>query len=164
MESLAACPEISASPYELVGRADGRRRSGALLRVEFGDSLVGYADLHPWPELGDLSLKYQFELLTNNLASNLINQSIRFARIDAEHRILEKSCSDGLAIPASHVSLPYGFSTQDIRACRGSGSIARRRGQVGVEALRRAALAKEMREMAQARPSCGRSRAYRVPT
>jgi len=88
--------------------------------VEFGDSLVGYADLHPWPELGDLSLKDQFELLTNNLASNLINQSIRFARIDAEHRILEKSCFDGLAIPASHVSLPYGFSTQDIRACRGS--------------------------------------------
>jgi o-succinylbenzoate synthase len=119
LESLAACLEIWTSPYELVAKADGRRRSGALLRVDFGDG-VGYADLHPWPELGDLALEEQLGLLTNGLASNLTRQSLRFAQIDAEYRTLGKSCFDGLTIPASHVSLPFGFTTQDIRACAGS--------------------------------------------
>ena len=120
MESLAACREIWASPYELVAKADGRRRSGALLRVGFVDGLIGFADLHPWPELGDLILADQLDLLTNSLDSNLIRQSLRFARLDAEHRALEKSCFDGLTIPPSHVSLPFGFTAEDIQACAGS--------------------------------------------
>ena len=37
----------------LNSRSLSLKRYGALLQVSFDDCLLGYADCHPWPELGD---------------------------------------------------------------------------------------------------------------
>jgi len=70
---------VAVSPYELspiaaLGRlsADQPRR-GALLRVVFADEVVGYADCHPWPELGDLPLSDQLACLRDLTIPDLLN-------------------------------------------------------------------------------------------
>ena len=118
MESLADCPDIltiASSPYELIARADGRFRSGSLLRIDFVGGSTGYADLHPWPELGDLALHKQLDLLTNGLTSPLSQRSLFFCRLDAHCRGFNQSCFDALTIPPSHASMPYGITSQDLR-------------------------------------------------
>jgi len=72
--------DIHYSPYELKLKdfptADSRR--GALLFVD-----GGYADLHPWPELGDLPIEEELEALKNGVPTNLGEKSLEFAKIDA---------------------------------------------------------------------------------
>lgn len=58
---------------------------------------MGYADCHPWPELGDLPLDRQLKEWTP-----LTSQSLRFARIDAEARATGTNLLEGLPIPPSH--------------------------------------------------------------
>lgn len=36
-----------------------KARSGFLLKVDFGEQLIGYADCHPWLEFGDLGVEEQ---------------------------------------------------------------------------------------------------------
>ena len=56
--------KIFVSPYELSPlRRSSNERSGVLVKVEFTDGITGYSDLHPWPELGDPSLKEILEAL-----------------------------------------------------------------------------------------------------
>jgi len=89
--------------YELIPRArlnaraaEGVRR-GALIRVD-----GGYADVHPWPELGDAPLEEQLALLARGETTALTRRSLFFARIDAEARRAGRSLFDGVEIPASH--------------------------------------------------------------
>jgi len=76
--------------------ADGVRR-GALIRVN-----GGVADVHPWPELGDLPLDDQLALLARGETTPLTQSSLEFASIDAAARRDERSLFDGLTIPPSH--------------------------------------------------------------
>ncbi|MEA2329564.1 MAG: hypothetical protein QOE68_4523, partial [Thermoanaerobaculia bacterium] len=76
--------------------ADGPRR-GALIRVN-----GGYADVHPWPELGDLPLDEQLALLARRETTPLTQCSLEFASIDAAARRDGRSLFDGLTIPPSH--------------------------------------------------------------
>lgn len=69
-------------------------RQGVLLRVEWSDGHVGYADLHPWPELGDLSLAEQLEDLRLGRMTTQIEQSIWLARRDAVLRKQRKNVFD----------------------------------------------------------------------
>ena len=73
--------------YELIPKrrlsaiaADGPRR-GALLRVD-----GGFADVHPWPELGDANLDDQLALLARGETTPLTRASLQFASIDAAAR------------------------------------------------------------------------------
>lgn len=84
--------KISVSPYflnplgALNAAAQTSVRAGALLKVEWTDGYTGYSDLHPWTELGDLSLDQQLADLRKGRISSQIEQSIWLARRDATAR------------------------------------------------------------------------------
>ena len=92
------------SRYELVPRtrlnalapAAGPRR-GALLRM--GN---GFADIHPWPELGDLPIDGQLAMLARGEETALTAASVRFAQLDGAARLEGRSLFERLTIPESH--------------------------------------------------------------
>ena len=93
--------------------APGPRRS-ALSRVN-----SGYADVHPWPELGDAPLDEQLAQLARGETTPLTARSLEFARIDASFREQGRSAFDGLTIPASHWpgnDPPPGFDTVKVKS------------------------------------------------
>ena len=80
-------------------------RHGALLQVEFDDGSVGYADCHPWEELGDLPLQTQLDLLKNGRCTRLTARSIYFAKADAKARANKSNLIESRKIPMSHYLL-----------------------------------------------------------
>jgi O-succinylbenzoate synthase len=87
--------------------AGARPREGALLRV--GD---GFADVHPWPELGDAPLDEQLALLARGETTPLTRRSLWFA---SQWR---RDLFAGLTIPRSHwpgSDPPEGFDTAKIK-------------------------------------------------
>lgn len=103
---------IDSSCYELAAHvplnctAVHTSRSGALLKVRFEDGLIGYADCHPWVELGDASLTEQLRLLNQGMLTSLTQRSLHFAYLDANARSEGVSLFSGLTIPRSHFLLP----------------------------------------------------------
>lgn len=94
--------------YVLRSRRGGTRQ-GALLRV--GD---GFADVHPWPELGDAPLDEQLALLARGESTALTRASLGLAALDGEARRRGVSLFEGLTIPSSHWpgnDPPAGFDT-----------------------------------------------------
>lgn len=92
--------------------AEGARR-GALLRV--GD---GFADLHPWPELGDLPLDEQLSLLASGRPTAQALASLEMAAIDERARLESRSLFEGLTIPNSHwpgIDPPAEFDTVKVK-------------------------------------------------
>jgi o-succinylbenzoate synthase len=89
--------------YTLVPRrplsalAGARPRHGALLRA--GD---GFADVHPWPELGDAPLDEQLARLARGETTPLTARSLFCAAIDGSARAAGQSLFAGLTIPPSH--------------------------------------------------------------
>lgn len=61
-------------------------RVGCLLRIEWPDGRRGFADLHPWPELGDGPLDEQLAALERFNLTPLSEQAIYFADRDARAR------------------------------------------------------------------------------
>jgi len=91
-------------------RSNGVTRHGALLRVD-GE---GYADVHPWPELGDAPLDEQLALLARGETTPLTRASLHLAAVDADARRRGVSLFDGVTIPESHWpgnDPPPGFDT-----------------------------------------------------
>ena len=92
-------------------------RDGALLR--FGD---GFADLHPWPELGDPPLDEQLAVLSRGGTTRQIAASMRLAAADADARRRGVSLFAGLTIPASHwpgSDPPAEFDTAKVKGAAG---------------------------------------------
>jgi O-succinylbenzoate synthase len=107
------------APYELIARrrlnarAETLRRRGALIRVD-----DGFADVHPWPELGDAPLDEQLARLARGETTPLTRASLRFAATDAAARREGRSVFDGLTIPESHwpgADPPPAFDTVKIK-------------------------------------------------
>ncbi len=99
---------IEYSTYILKKIGNNSSRVGALLKIEWSDG-IGYCDLHPWPEFGDAYLKEQLKVLADYqktpmtmVLSSLQQQSLAFARLDAEARGKNQSLMNGLEIPESH--------------------------------------------------------------
>jgi o-succinylbenzoate synthase len=95
--------------YRLTPRNGGAPRIGALIRVG-----GGFADVHPWPELGDAPLEAQLALLARGETTQLTRASMHWASIDADARRRGVSLFEGLTIPLSHWSgnePPDGFDT-----------------------------------------------------
>src|SRR5262249_10983506 len=94
--------------YELVpmrslnSQSTGTPRKGALLRLEDSEGRIGYADCHPWPELGDLVLDEQLNALAQDRLTPLLQRSLEFACQDAFARNQGSNLLSGLAIPPSH--------------------------------------------------------------
>lgn len=92
--------------YELIARHDpSRKRSGALLRVDFGRTF-GYADCHPWPEFGDLPLGEQLKSWVAETPTDLAKESFGCALWDSSARARGLSLFEGLTIPPSHALIP----------------------------------------------------------
>jgi o-succinylbenzoate synthase len=94
-------------------RRDGGVRHGALLRTG-----GGYADVHPWPELGDAPLDEQLALLARGETTRLTRASLHWTAVDAEARKRGVSLFEGLTIPESHwpgSDPPDGFDTVKIK-------------------------------------------------
>ncbi len=83
-------------------RAARAPRQGVLLRIEFDDNSIGYADLHPWEEFGHAPLEDQLASLANNQPTPLANLALRHARTDAAARRAGLSLFDGLPEVCSH--------------------------------------------------------------
>jgi O-succinylbenzoate synthase len=99
--------------YRLIPRSGAAPREGALIRLD-----GGFADVHPWPELGDAPLDEQLVLLTRGEATQLTRASLHWAAVDAEARRRGVSLFEGLTIPLSHWSgnePPAGFDTVKIK-------------------------------------------------
>lgn len=99
--------------HSLNVQAKATRREGALLRVTFGDRSVGYADCHPWPELGDLPLQIQLNRLKDKSPTMLTRCSLRFAQIDAQARKKKQPLLCEGRIPKSHFLATDFFSWSD---------------------------------------------------
>ena len=85
-------------PLVPLGPKGGRTpRHGALLRV--GD---GVADLHPWPELGDLALDAQLKRLAEERPTPQAEASLQLASRDGKARQSGMSLFAGRDIPPSH--------------------------------------------------------------
>lgn len=100
---------VWAHRYTLVPRRGGPPRQGALIRVD-----NGFADVHPWPELGDAELDQQLALFARGELTPLTRASLHWARVDAEARRRGVSLFEGLTIPESHwpgADPPAGFDT-----------------------------------------------------
>ncbi len=99
---------IWSAPYILERRNSSGSddvRYGTLLKFNFPDG-VGYADLHPWPELGDLDLKTQLEALASGkLQTQQLKNSFLFATIDAKNRSQNLNAFAGATVPQSHFLL-----------------------------------------------------------
>ncbi|HEX8169625.1 MAG TPA: enolase C-terminal domain-like protein [Thermoanaerobaculia bacterium] len=98
----------------LSGVARDGVREGALLRV--GD---GYADVHPWPELGDAPLDEQLARLSRGELTPLTRAALHHAQIDGEARRRGISLFAGLTIPESHwpgPDPPPGFDTVKLKS------------------------------------------------
>lgn len=114
---------ISYSPYTLKGKPPFKDRDGALLRVEFKDETVGYADVHPWVEFGDKPLSEQISLLQKGIPTSLTSRSLYFAKIDADARKAKINLFKEFVFPESHwlmnspnETIPKEFTTVKIKA------------------------------------------------
>ena len=74
------------APFTANASSAKASRSGALLKISWPSGKTGYADLHPWPELGDEKLDDQLAMLEKLRLTPLTEQSINFAKRDAEAR------------------------------------------------------------------------------
>ena len=112
---------ISVSRYflqprsKLSGRSLSGRREGALLRFEFAEHQFGYADLHPWVELGDNPLDEQLQLLSKGIVTELTNRSLALARLDESARSHSVSAFTVNAgpVPRNHFLISAGDSLED---------------------------------------------------
>lgn len=89
------------SPHPLNALSKDFKRQGALLRLTFAPHVIGYADCHPWPELGDAPLQEQLERLLHQQMTPLTCCAVALAQVDAQARAQGKSLLQH-PIPASH--------------------------------------------------------------
>lgn len=78
------------------------KRLGALLQVIFQSDVIGYADCHAWPELGDLPLQQQLAYLAQGKYTPLTRCAVEFAALDAQNRSNGKNIFHQSRIPLSH--------------------------------------------------------------
>lgn len=109
----AVMPPISEPIY--IARYRLRSRSAPLnaasARREFEGALIqighGFANIHPWPELGDPSLAKCLADLTGKRRWPLVRRAVRCAELDAAARLNEDWMFDEMEVPRSHLTLPY---------------------------------------------------------
>ncbi len=75
------------APYDLFPLNDPEPRRGALLKVQWNEKKIGYADIHPWLELGDKPIETHIKGLAQGKISTLVEQAIWLAKKDAAFRM-----------------------------------------------------------------------------
>lgn len=102
MKVSFACYELETA-HALNAVSTALKRQGALIKINFHDGKIGYADCHPWPELGDLPLKQQLERLACQQLTPITYCAVEFAKIDAEFRFERKEIFKPNYPPYSHL-------------------------------------------------------------
>lgn len=78
-----------------------REFEGALIQIGYG-----FANIHPWPELGDPTLQRCLADLAGKRRWPLVRRAVRCAEMDAAARLNEDWMFDEMEIPRSHYTLP----------------------------------------------------------
>ncbi|MGZ3803705.1 MAG: enolase C-terminal domain-like protein [Pseudobdellovibrionaceae bacterium] len=108
--------KINYSPYTLKPAqhlnsvAQKGERRGTLLKIEWPDDIIGYADLHPWLELGDAPWEDQLADLRQGKISPMLEQSIWMARKDGQFR------KKGINAFGSSPSIKNNYIVSDVSA------------------------------------------------
>ena len=89
------------SKQALGAKARSTLRRGVLLKIE-DEGAIGYADLHPWPELGDEPLEKQLALLRDGGRTALLDRALEIAALDRGGRAHGKSLFENMQVPDSH--------------------------------------------------------------
>ncbi|MFN7262246.1 MAG: enolase C-terminal domain-like protein [Pseudobdellovibrionaceae bacterium] len=98
--------EYELNPIMSIGAVAAQEaRKGALMKVQWPNGKVGYADLHPWPELGDHDLSTHLDALRAGKISALVEQVIWLAKRDADARKEGKNLLTGLPKIKNHFLL-----------------------------------------------------------
>lgn len=94
---------VDFSRYKLLYKEGKGVREGALLRFQFENNNFGFADCHPWPEIGDVPLNEQLSLLKKRqLSTKNLKRALAIAKNDAQARSKNLNLFDGLSVPVSH--------------------------------------------------------------
>jgi O-succinylbenzoate synthase len=96
--------QVAVCKYELQPRdLNLAPREGALVRLSRrGETLAGYGDIHPWPELGTPNLSDEIAALRCGLFSAALRSTISCALLDLKAQREGISLFAGLKIPPSH--------------------------------------------------------------
>lgn len=111
-------------PWHAIGSvADNKPREGALLKVQWPNGAIGYADIFPWPEFGDASLDEQIKALARGKLSNVVEQSIWLAKKDAVWRRDGKNIHSGAAKVKNHylISDFMKFTDENMKEAKSAG-------------------------------------------
>jgi len=99
---------IYVSRYRLRSRAS--KLNAGSPRREFEGALVqigdGFANIHPWPELGDPSLEKCLADLTGKRRWPIVRRAVRCAELDEAARQEEDWMFEEMEVPQSHFTLP----------------------------------------------------------
>jgi O-succinylbenzoate synthase len=98
--------KIWAREYELSSPWHGPCHKGVLLKIEWPGKMIGYADLHPWPELGDDPINAQLRSLKEVHLKPIIKRALELAWLDGVARREGRSLYKGYQIPFSHYLIP----------------------------------------------------------
>lgn len=91
------------SPWNAIGAvSDGSPKKGSLLKVQWPNGNVGYADIFPWVELGDQPVEHHISELAKGRLTPLVEQSIWLAKKDAALRKQGKNAFAGTAKIKNH--------------------------------------------------------------
>lgn len=94
--------------YQL--RAKATQLNAASPRREFEGALIqigeGFANLHPWPELGDPPLQKCLADLAGRRRWPIVRRAVRCAEFDAAARLHEDWMFEEMEVPQSHCTLP----------------------------------------------------------
>lgn len=92
----------------LNARTQRRVYEGALVRMgDNGGDVEGFGCVHPWPELGDLSLDECLADLAGDAESGLVRRTLSCVAADGAARAAGRSLFEGLEVPRSHATLPF---------------------------------------------------------
>lgn len=119
--------QLSFHHYELTPKTAPNRlasmqpRKGCLLKVQFADfTQAGFADLFPWPELGDESLELQLQALREGTPFRQGAAALSWAYYEAQAKQKNNTLLSDASCP-SHVTLldrttiPGGFTTAKLK-------------------------------------------------
>lgn len=95
--------KYSLKPKTRIGSvAASREREGALLKIQWPDDIIGYGDLFPWPEFGDLRVDAQLLNLKSGKISTGLEQTIHLARKDGQARRYQQNLMRGVPRVRNH--------------------------------------------------------------
>ncbi|HAG90346.1 MAG TPA: hypothetical protein DCL41_00655 [Bdellovibrionales bacterium] len=112
---------------KLNGKSDLLPRKGSLLKVDWGEEVIGYSDVFPWEEFGDLNLEeLKKELIQATpdfslVKSPLLKRALERSLLDGQARKEKNSLFQDFSVPESHGLLPMNSTVEDLNAFRDMG-------------------------------------------